>query len=150
MNMQELFSVGSQVSFAGACVLFVVTVRYAVVHDVRGVMDDLSGRKRQRGIEDTYERVRAASSSEVRKPVDGTSDDMALTVGSSFETHEKTLIEQEEALVEQAETLADAPVMACATNESAASSTRTFRFEITREIVLCGLGAKESEGGATL
>jgi hypothetical protein len=58
------------VAFACALVCIGCSIRHAVRHDLRAVLDDLSGRKRQRGLEDarraraTAARVRSGSRGE--------------------------------------------------------------------------------------
>ena len=57
MTIQEALLVAGQVSAIMAVLLLVLAARTYVLEDIRGVRDDLSGRRRMRGMRDARRKV---------------------------------------------------------------------------------------------
>lgn len=129
MGMREALDVGSRVLFASAGVLFVVALRYALAHDLKGVLDDLSGRRRQRGIEEDRKAKRAKR-------------------GSAEETMRSYA---QEMLTEMAEPLVESASIAPTVVDAAGREQSGRKAKgVEREVVLCGSTHVVGEGGVLL
>ena len=129
MSMQEALFTCGRVAFVAACLLLIATVWYAIARDVRGIRDDLSGRRRQRGIEQALRGRTSASLAYRRLEMARAKADEQVALTQVFEQNgpgvAQTLVAEGEA----------DPVAAGA-------------FSLTHETIVCGVGDLAlTEGG---
>ena len=111
MTIQEALMIAGQVSAIMAVLLLVLAARIYVVENIRGVADDLSGRRRMRGMRDARMKVAGAATH-------------AGGVAGSHPAESPTLVSERGRLEEA--TLAES----CETSKSPL-------FVVTRDVVVC-------------
>lgn len=129
MSMQEVLYAGARLAFMGAGVLLVASVWYAIVRDVSGIRDDLSGRRRQRGIDEDVRRAKRGATGARRMEMARVAQDEQSAVTEVFAPM----------------VAPDAPTLV---DEEAYVPVHPTDVILRHETIVCGTSDALEEGGA--